>query len=162
GVRTASMHQHIGTLSGGNQQKVVVGRWLAADPRVLILDEPTRGVDVGAKAEIHALIHRLAGQGRGAGVNRSSLPEVKHQGHRVGVFRKGRLVEFFAPKGAPATAIAAAAVPVGDVAGGPRAPARVSWSSRWGVHLLPALRELALLLVLIVLFGFLHWRTGHF
>src|SRR3712207_9584293 len=62
-IRTPSMEQRVGALSGGNQQKVVIARWLATNPKVLILDEPTRGIDVGAKAEVHALIAQLAEQG---------------------------------------------------------------------------------------------------
>src|SRR5262249_23257263 len=86
-VRLRSIDEAAGTLAGGNQQKVVLGRWLAGRPNVLILDEPTRGVDVGAKAEIHALIHRLAGEGRAVIWISSDLPEVVRQTDRVGVFR---------------------------------------------------------------------------
>ena len=64
-VRTPSLDQEVGKLSGGNQQKVVLARWLAARPKVLILDEPTRGIDVGAKAEIYRLIDELANEGLG-------------------------------------------------------------------------------------------------
>src|SRR5256712_5248428 len=62
-IRAASHDVHVSTLSGGNQQKIVIGRWLMIPPKVLILDEPTRGIDVGAKAEVHAIIDRLAGHG---------------------------------------------------------------------------------------------------
>ena len=60
-VKTPDMHERIKNLSGGNQQKVLIGRWLLTKPKILILDEPTRGIDVGAKAEIHRLISQLAG-----------------------------------------------------------------------------------------------------
>jgi ABC-type sugar transport system ATPase subunit len=78
-------------LSGGNQQKVVLAKWLAAESRVLILDEPTRGVDVGAKAELHALIDKLAEEGTGVLLISSDLPEVLALSTRVLVLRKGRV-----------------------------------------------------------------------
>ena len=79
-------------LSGGNQQKLVLAKWLAARCRVLILDEPTRGVDVGAKAEIHALIGRLAAEGTGVLLISSELPELVALSTRILVLRDGRLV----------------------------------------------------------------------
>ena len=78
-------------LSGGNQQKIVMAKWLAAQSRVLLLDEPTRGVDVGAKAELHALIDRLAAQGAGVLLISSDLPEVLSLSTRILVLRQGRL-----------------------------------------------------------------------
>jgi len=77
--------------SGGNQQKVVLGRWLAATPRILILDEPTRGVDVGAKAEIHGLIGQLAAGGTSIILISSELPELLSLSHRIIVLREGRV-----------------------------------------------------------------------
>ncbi len=74
GVRCAGTGQAAGTLSGGNQQKVVIGKWLATGPRVLLLDEPTRGIDVGAKREIYDLIFKLAGDGLAIVVVSSELP----------------------------------------------------------------------------------------
>ena len=79
-------------LSGGNQQKLVLAKWLAARCRVLILDEPTRGVDVGAKAEIHALIGKLAAEGTGVLLISSELPELVALSTRILVLRDGRLV----------------------------------------------------------------------
>src|SRR5262249_28789019 len=79
-------------LSGGNQQKVVLARWLLARPRVLIVDEPTRGVDVGAKAEIHNLLYDLARSGAAVLVISSDLPEVLAVSDRVLVIREGRIV----------------------------------------------------------------------
>ena len=78
-------------LSGGNQQKVVLAKWLATDPRVLLLDEPTKGVDVGAKFEIHEIIRRQAERGVACLVVSSDLPEVLALAHRVVVMREGRV-----------------------------------------------------------------------
>jgi ABC-type sugar transport system ATPase subunit len=91
-VRTPSLDAVVAGLSGGNQQKVVLAKWLAARPHVLILDEPTRGVDVGAKAEIHALIGELAAQGTAILVISSELPEILRLSERILVLREGRLV----------------------------------------------------------------------
>lgn len=91
-VRTPSIEQEVRTLSGGNQQKVVLGRWLARKPKLLILDEPTRGVDVGAKAEIYAVIDQLANEGMAVLVISSELPEVIGISDRVLVMQGGRIV----------------------------------------------------------------------
>ncbi len=91
-VRTPSVETPVRTLSGGNQQKVVLARWLARRPRVLILDEPTRGVDVGAKAEIYRLIRTIAAEGVAVLVISSELPEVLGLSDRVLVMCEGRLV----------------------------------------------------------------------
>jgi rhamnose transport system ATP-binding protein len=82
----------VSTLSGGNQQKVVLAKWLARKPRVLIIDEPTRGIDVGTKAEVHRLLDELVGQGLGILMISSELPEVLGMADRVLVIREGRLV----------------------------------------------------------------------
>jgi ABC-type sugar transport system ATPase subunit len=91
-VRASAMDAVVAGLSGGNQQKIVLARWLAARSRVLILDEPTRGVDVGAKAEIHSLIGELAAQGTAILLISSELPEVLTLSHRILVLREGRIV----------------------------------------------------------------------
>jgi ABC-type sugar transport system ATPase subunit len=91
-VRAASPEVAAASLSGGNQQKLVLARWLAARCRVLLLDEPTRGVDVGAKAEIHGLIDDLARSGSAVLLISSELPEVLNLATRVLVMREGRLV----------------------------------------------------------------------
>jgi ribose transport system ATP-binding protein len=91
-IRTPHMEQRVSALSGGNQQKVVLARWLATKPKVLILDEPTRGIDVGAKAEVHALIARLAEQGVAILMISSELPEILGMSHRILVMRGGRIV----------------------------------------------------------------------
>ena len=90
-IRTPSLMQKTMLLSGGNQQKVVVGKWLASQPRVLIMDEPTRGIDVGAKAEVHALMSRLAQDGVGIIMISSELPEILGMSDRILVMSEGRV-----------------------------------------------------------------------
>ena len=90
-VRTPSIDQEVGKLSGGNQQKVVLARWLAARPRVLILDEPTRGIDVGAKAEIYRLVDQLANDGLGIMLISSELSEILGLSDRIYVMQSGRI-----------------------------------------------------------------------
>ncbi|WP_338020404.1 sugar ABC transporter ATP-binding protein [Marinovum sp. PR37] len=92
GVRTASVTQSISALSGGNQQKVVVGKWLLSQTRVLLLDEPTRGVDVGAKKEIYQIIHDLAEQGLAVVFVSSELPELLGLADRIVVMNSGEIV----------------------------------------------------------------------
>jgi rhamnose transport system ATP-binding protein len=94
-IRAYGPQQIVGKLSGGNQQKVVVGKWLATAPRVLIVDEPTRGIDVGAKAEIHRLMSELAQQGLAILMISSELPEVLGMSDRILVMREGELVAEF-------------------------------------------------------------------
>ncbi len=84
------MEQHARNLSGGNQQKVVLAKWMAAQPKVFILDEPTRGVDVGAKAEIYALMHEMVQQGMAIIMISSELPEVLALSDRIVVMREGK------------------------------------------------------------------------
>jgi rhamnose transport system ATP-binding protein len=91
GVRAPSVDVPVSTLSGGNQQKVALGRWLATRPSILILDEPTQGIDVGAKAEIHRLVGELAGQGLALLMISSDLPEVLGMSDRVAVMHDARL-----------------------------------------------------------------------
>ncbi|MER9198165.1 sugar ABC transporter ATP-binding protein [Mesorhizobium sp. M0159] len=90
GIRCETVEQPAGTLSGGNQQKVVIGKWLATRPRVLLLDEPTRGIDVGAKREIYDLIFKLARDGLAIAVISSELPELLHLSDRILVMADGR------------------------------------------------------------------------
>lgn len=94
-IRTPSPAQKTRNLSGGNQQKVVIARWMALNPMVLILDEPTRGVDVAAKAEIHALMSDLAGKGMAILMISSELPEILGVSDRILVMREGRIVAEF-------------------------------------------------------------------
>ncbi|MCO5991815.1 sugar ABC transporter ATP-binding protein [Actinoallomurus rhizosphaericola] len=91
GVRMSSLGQEVRTLSGGNQQKVVIGKWLLADAKVLILDEPTRGIDVGAKVEIYQLINSLTATGHAVLMISSDLPEVLGMSDRLLVMARGRL-----------------------------------------------------------------------
>jgi ABC-type sugar transport system ATPase subunit len=91
-VKTPSVETAVGRLSGGNQQKVVIGRWLARAPRILILDEPTRGVDIGARAEIHRLIRTLASGGVSVIVISSEAEELPELCDRVVVIAEGRIV----------------------------------------------------------------------
>jgi inositol transport system ATP-binding protein len=93
-VRTPDLEEPVMNLSGGNQQKVLIARWLLTRPRILILDEPTRGVDVGAKAEIHRLITRLAQQGAAVLMISSELPEVLGMSDRIMVMHEGRVTGF--------------------------------------------------------------------
>ena len=90
-VKTPDLREPIANLSGGNQQKVLLGRWLLTGPRLLILDEPTRGIDVAAKAEIHELIASLAARGAAVLMISSELPEILGLSHRVMVMHEGRV-----------------------------------------------------------------------
>ncbi len=91
-IRCHNVYQDAGKLSGGNQQKVVLSKWLFADPAVLILDEPTRGIDVGAKYEIYQIINKLAADGRGVVVISSEMPELLGISDRIYVMADGRFV----------------------------------------------------------------------
>lgn len=93
-VKTPDLGERIENLSGGNQQKVLIGRWLLTDPLILILDEPTRGIDVGAKAEIHRLVTELAKTGVAVVMISSELPEVLGMSDRIMVMHDGRVTGF--------------------------------------------------------------------
>ena len=110
-IRLASLRQPIGELSGGNQQKTILARWLLADPQILILDEPTRGIDVGVKAEFYELIGELAAGGRAVLVVSSELPELLALSDRVLVMSEGRLTADIPRAEASQEAIMHAAVP---------------------------------------------------
>ena len=94
-VRCNSMEQPVGTLSGGNQQKVIVSRWLHRNCDVLLLDEPTRGVDVGARADIYAELELMAQSGKALLMVSSDLRELMQMADRIGVMSNGRLVNIF-------------------------------------------------------------------
>jgi putative multiple sugar transport system ATP-binding protein len=94
-IRSSDVYQEVGQLSGGNQQKVVLSKWLMTDPKVLILDEPTRGIDVGAKYEIYTIINELAEAGRGVVVISSEMPELLGICDRICVMNAGAFVGEF-------------------------------------------------------------------
>jgi ABC-type sugar transport system ATPase subunit len=109
-VRTPNAEQLVRNLSGGNQQKVVLAKWLIGDARVYLFDEPTRGIDVGAKAEIYALMVALLARGAAIVMVSSELPEVLGMSHRVLVVRGGRVrAEFARADATPDKVIAVAA-----------------------------------------------------
>jgi rhamnose transport system ATP-binding protein len=125
-VRTTGVDQLVGALSGGNQQKVVLAKWLAAEPRVLLLDEPTRGIDIGAKVEVHRIVSELAASGLGIVLISSDLPEVLAMSDRILVMHEGRIsaeipagrateeAVMFAATGHADPAPVVATVPAGD------------------------------------------------
>ncbi|MEZ5933314.1 MAG: sugar ABC transporter ATP-binding protein [Alphaproteobacteria bacterium] len=119
GIRTSSSEQVVNKLSGGNQQKAVLAKWLATNPRLLIMDEPTRGVDVGAKAEIHRLMGELVERGLAILMISSELPEIIGMSDRILVMREGRVVAEFTRDEADQKEIATAMM--GAKAGMPRA-----------------------------------------
>jgi ABC-type sugar transport system ATPase subunit len=94
-IQTPSIDQPVMGLSGGNQQKVVLAKWLALRPRVLILDEPTRGIDIGAKTDVHALVSEIAGQGIGILMISSEMPEILGMSDRIIVMAEGRITGEF-------------------------------------------------------------------
>lgn len=110
GIKAFSSDAPGGSLSGGNQQKVSVARWLATQPKFLILDEPTQGVDVGAKSEIHKIIRGLAKEGLAVLMISSDLPEVLGMSDRVAVMRNGKLVDIFEKQDADAHSVMSAAL----------------------------------------------------
>jgi ABC-type sugar transport system ATPase subunit len=115
-VRAPSLYQRARNLSGGNQQKVVLAKWLSLAPKVLILDEPTRGVDVGAKIEIHKQLRKLADSGKAVLVISSELPEILALADRILVLRSGTLAATFAAAEATPERVLAAALPEGHAA----------------------------------------------
>jgi rhamnose transport system ATP-binding protein len=108
-VKLRDIGQPIRELSGGNQQKVVLAKWLATKPKVMLLDEPTRGIDIGAKAEVHRLIAELAAAGMAVLMISSDLPEVLAMSDRILVMREGRIVAEFGRQEATAERVIAAA-----------------------------------------------------
>lgn len=111
GMRPPDVTRAIGTFSGGNQQKAIIGRWLAADVDILLFDEPTRGIDIGAKSEIYDLIAQLAEAGKSIIVVSSEMPEIMRLSDRVMVMREGRIAAVLDGADISETAIAAHAIP---------------------------------------------------
>jgi len=91
-TKCSSILQKVGNLSGGNQQKVVLSKWMFSEPDILILDEPTRGIDVGAKFEIYTIINELVEQGKGVIVISSELPEILGMCDRVYIMNEGKII----------------------------------------------------------------------
>jgi len=108
-LRASSLSQDVGTLSGGNQQKVVIAKWLATGPKVIILDEPTKGIDIGSKAAVHQFMGELVSQGLAVIMVSSELPEVIGMSDRVVVMREGRMVALFENKDLSAERLVSAA-----------------------------------------------------
>ena len=109
-IRTPSIDTPVAMLSGGNQQKVMLSKWLNTTPQILILDEPTRGIDVGAKAEVHQIINELSKQGLGIILISSDMPEVIAMSDRILVMREGRQMGIFRREEATQEIILAAAM----------------------------------------------------
>jgi len=109
-IRTPSIQQQVAMLSGGNQQKVMLSKWLNAKPQILILDEPTRGIDVGAKAEVHQIINELSVQGLGIILISSDMPEILAMSDHILVMREGRQMGIFTREEATQEIILAAAM----------------------------------------------------
>jgi ABC-type sugar transport system ATPase subunit len=108
-IKAGSPMTAAGTLSGGNQQKVVLGKWLLTKPKILFLDEPTRGIDVGAKQEIYAEINKLAQDGLAIVLVSSELPEVLGLSDRILVLHRGKIAAEFTRESATAEKVMAAA-----------------------------------------------------
>jgi len=94
-IKTDSAENPVKSLSGGNQQRVVLAKWLASNPRLLILNGPTVGVDIGSKSELHEIIKRLAGEGLGVLVMSDDIPELLHICNRILLMREGRIADEF-------------------------------------------------------------------
>ena len=109
-IKCANDAQELNHLSGGNQQKVVISKWLATRPDVLILNDPTRGVDVGAKAEIYRIISELAAGGMGVVITSSDIDEILGMSDRILVFKKGQIVKEVGRREATTVSLLAAAV----------------------------------------------------
>jgi ribose transport system ATP-binding protein len=131
-IRTPHLDQPSKNLSGGNQQKAVIGRWLLRDCDVLIFDEPTRGIDVGAKEEIHSLLEDLAAQGRSIIVISSELPEVLRLSHRVVVMAQGRVTGVLDADDADPESVMRLAAVEDDAADGPPEHARTAAATTEG------------------------------
>lgn len=111
-IRAASVDQEVNALSGGNQQKVALAKWLMTEPDVLLLDEPTRGIDVGAKTEVYELMNRLVEAGKGILLITSELPELLAMSDRIVVLHRGRVTAEFTREEATQERVMAAAMEV--------------------------------------------------
>ena len=115
-LRASSLSQDVGTLSGGNQQKVVIAKWLATNPKVIILDEPTKGIDIGSKAAVHAFMGELVAQGLSVIMVSSELPEILGMSDRVIVMREGRMIATYENKGLDAVTLVQTAAGISEQA----------------------------------------------
>src|SRR5262249_51219993 len=115
-IKASSLRQRVRNLSGGNQQKVVISKWLAAGPKALLLDEPTRGIDVNAKREMYALIDELAHEGLAIVLASSELPEILALADRILVLADGRVTAEFGRSEATEEKLLVAALPKGKTA----------------------------------------------
>jgi rhamnose transport system ATP-binding protein len=109
-IRAPSVHEQVGRLSGGNQQKVMLSKWLNTHPRLLILDEPTRGIDVGTKAEVHHIMNELTSQGMAIIMVSSDMPEIMAMSDRILVMREGKQMAIFDRREATQEKVLAAAM----------------------------------------------------
>ena len=112
-LRAAALDQDVGTLSGGNQQKVVIAKWLATTPRVIILDEPTKGIDIGSKAAVHGFMAELVAEGLSVVMVSSELPEILGMSDRVVVMREGRIAGLYDNRGLTAETLVKTAAGIG-------------------------------------------------
>jgi len=128
-IKTPSVSQTAKNLSGGNQQKVVIAKWLVKDCDILIFDEPTRGIDVGAKEEIYRLLNELAQRGKSIIMISSELPEVLRMSHRIVVMSEGRIVGQLAAT--RPTRNGSCTTPRYDLMRTRRMPPSSAWPSRW-------------------------------
>ncbi|WP_319519189.1 sugar ABC transporter ATP-binding protein [uncultured Martelella sp.] len=115
-LRAAALDQPVGNLSGGNQQKVVIAKWLATEPKVIILDEPTKGIDIGSKSAVHAFMGELAGRGLSIIMVSSEIPEILGMSDRVIVMREGRIAAEFSRAEMSAEKLVRAAAGIGAAA----------------------------------------------
>jgi len=163
-IRTLGPEQPVGKLSGGNQQKVLLGRWLQAEPSVLLLEEPTQGVDVGAKGEIHGIIRRLAAEGVSVVLVSSELPELMALAHRIAVFREGCLAGEVDPASASEAEILRQALPEAESkerAGAAAVQRRASGAAR-ALRWLASQREASIALFVVLLALVLGLTTRNF
>ncbi len=164
-IRSSSIEQATMNLSGGNQQKVVLSKWLFADPDILILDEPTRGIDVGAKFEIYTIIRDLAASGKSLIVISSELPELLGITDRLYVMNRGRIVGELPTPEATQEKIMSMIIrsdaarercPMAETTAGAATPAG---GSAMG-YLRSNMREYGILIALVVIMAFFQFATG--
>ncbi len=152
-VKTTGPDQAIVELSGGNQQKVLVGRWLMTEPKVLVLEEPTQGVDVAAKGQIYDIIRDLARRGMAIIVMSSEIPELQALAHRIGVMREGRLVSEFDAESASEDELLRASLPESEPSDTRVAPVVPDRGWKIALQWLAARREMGLAIFILLVLG---------